>query len=387
MEVIMKKILIITEGFHTGGVEKSLMDFVNNSCTNNMHITILCLSNSTTNITVNKQINIIYINQEVTMFFEKIFMSLKYFLKIKNFDLFSKRILLSVFAKLRYSNVTTFSWNCIKKYALNIEDNYDVAIAFKDGISWYYTIEKVVSKKKYAWNHVPYKYVNSNKIIDIGYLKKFNAIFCVSNSIKKEMELNFVNFRQFKLLYNYIDVNNIKKLANEKVDLNKKVINIVTVGRLVPEKGIDLIIEVADKLEKSNKKINWYIIGNGKYKKKYMKSIRKKGLTNSVFFLGAKMNPFCFMKNCDIYVQPSRYEGYGLTLAEAKIVAPRILASNIPEFIEQDDNFIKFCNFNANEFFKILMNYEESIPYRNNIVTLEHKKSLDEFFMVLSGKI
>ena len=371
----MKRTLIVTEGFHTGGVERSLIDFVNNSCTNNMYITILCLSNSTANIILNKKVNIIYINQEVTMFFEKILISLKYFFKIKNFDLFSKRILLSMLAKLRYSNVTTFSWNCIKKYALNIEDNYDVVIAFKDGISWYYSIDKVISKKKYAWNHIPYKYVNSNKTIDIEYLKKFDAIFCVSNSIKKEMELNFVN------------VDNIKKLANEKVNLNKKVINIVTVGRLVPQKGIDLIIEVADKLEKSNKKINWYIIGNGKYEKKYIKSIRKRGLTNSVFFLGAKKNPYCFMQNCDIYVQPSRYEGYGLTLAEAKIVAPRILASNIPEFIEQDDNFIKFCNFNVNEFFKILMNYEENIPYRNNIKIVDYKKSLDEFYMVMNGKI
>lgn len=383
----MKRTLIVTEGFHTGGVERSLIDFVNNSCTNNMYITILCLSNSTANIILNKKVNIIYINQEVTMFFEKILISLKYFFKIKNFDLFSKRILLSMLAKLRYSNVTTFSWNCIKKYALNIEDNYDVVIAFKDGISWYYSIDKVISKKKYAWNHIPYKYVNSNKTIDIEYLKKFDAIFCVSNSIKKEMELNFVNIYQFKLLYNYINVDNIKKLANEKVNLNKKVINIVTVGRLVPQKGIDLIIEVADKLEKSNKKINWYIIGNGKYEKKYIKSIRKRGLTNSVFFLGAKKNPYCFMQNCDIYVQPSRYEGYGLTLAEAKIVAPRILASNIPEFIEQDDNFIKFCNFNVNEFFKILMNYEENIPYRNNIKIVDYKKSLDEFYMVMNGKI
>lgn len=383
----MKKTLIITEGFHTGGVEKSLIDFINNSYTDNIDITILCLSNSTVNIPFNKTINLIYINKEVTMFFEKIFISLKYFIKIRNFYLFSRRILLAILAKVKYSNITTFSWNCIKNYAISMEDNYDVIIAFKDGISWYYAIEKVISKKKYAWNHIPYKYVNSNKATDIEYLKKFDTIFCVSNSIKKEMVLNFKNNDKFKLLYNFISVNDIKNLANEKVYLNKNVINIVTVGRLVPQKGIDLIIEVADKLKKANKKINWYIIGSGKYEKKYIKSVEKRGLTNSVIFLGAKNNPYCFMKNCDIYVQPSRYEGYGLTLAEAKIVASRILASNIPEFIEQDDKFIKFCKFNIDDFFNILMNYEVNVPYRNNIEIFDYKKSLDMFCKVINGKI
>ena len=140
-------------------------------------------------------------------------------------------------------------------------------------------------------------------------------------------------------------------------------------------------------MKKANKKINWYIIGSGKYEKKYIKSVEKRGLTNSVIFLGAKNNPYCFMKNCDIYVQPSRYEGYGLTLAEAKIVASRILASNIPEFIEQDDKFIKFCKFNIDDFFNILMNYEVNVPYRNNIEIFDYKKSLDMFCKVINGKI
>ena len=77
------------------------------------------------------------------------------------------------------------------------------------------------------------------------------------------------------------------------------------------------------------------MVGDGKDKNKLQKKIKKLKLNNSFFLLGRRNNPYPLMKNCSLYVQTSRHEGFGLTFFEARILGKVVIASNIPEFEEQ----------------------------------------------------
>ena len=106
-------------------------------------------------------------------------------------------------------------------------------------------------------------------------------------------------------------------------------INILTVGRLVIHyKGYDLAIKAAKRLKQNGYKFKWYIVGDGPDKDKIKKLIIKNELTNEFILLGKKDNPYPYMRSCDIYVQPSRKEGFGLTTIEAKILKRPIVCTN-----------------------------------------------------------
>ena len=127
-----------------------------------------------------------------------------------------------------------------------------------------------------------------------------------------------------------VDPKLIEKMADEKtVFEDKSYINICTVARLITHyKGYDMAVRAAKLLKDDGYKFRWYAIGEGMDRSKIEKMIEELGLKEEFILLGKKSNPYPYMKNCDIYVQPSRNEGFGLTVAEAKILKKPIICTN-----------------------------------------------------------
>ena len=100
---------------------------------------------------------------------------------------------------------------------------------------------------------------------------------------------------------------------------------ILTVARLHRQKGIDVAIDVAYKLKKASYCFVWYVVGEGTERSRLEAKIRLLGLEHEFILLGAMTNPFGCYASCDIYVQPSRYEGHCLTLEEASAFAKPIV--------------------------------------------------------------
>ena len=110
---------------------------------------------------------------------------------------------------------------------------------------------------------------------------------------------------------------------------------ILTVGRLVEAKGYDLMLDAAEVLSRNRLNYTWYIVGEGTERKRIVQEIKNRGLQNEIRLLGEQDNPYKYIKNCSIYVQTSKNEGFCLTLAEAKILNKAIVTTNFPAAIGQ----------------------------------------------------
>lgn len=127
-------------------------------------------------------------------------------------------------------------------------------------------------------------------------------------------------------------------------------VRILTVGRLSKEKGQHLTIPVLARLKKEGYNVRWYCIGEGNSRNEYEELVKKYKVEEDYIFLGASTNPYSFMRDCDIYVQPSIHEGYCITLAEARCFDNPIVTTNFTGAIEQishgESGLISQCNEN-----------------------------------------
>lgn len=218
------------------------------------------------------------------------------------------------------------------KTCLNsISEKYDIAIAYSQGVPTYYVAEKVNSDKKIAWINCDYATTMYDKEYDKSFYAKFHKIIVVSNSIRESIaKLDKMYKRRLEVIFDIVDPKLIERMAGEeKVLQDKSYINILTVARLVIDhKGYDLAIEAAKLLKINAYNFKWFVIGDGPDKNKINQLILKNNLKENFILLGKKDNPYPYMKNCDIYVQPSKKEGFGLTVVEAKILKKPILCTN-----------------------------------------------------------
>ena len=125
--------------------------------------------------------------------------------------------------------------------------------------------------------------------------------------------------------------------SKEKIEksFDAKQYNILTVGRICEEKGQDIIPAIALKLKEKEINYKWYLIGEGEFEEKLRKEIKRLQIENYIILLGKKLNPYPYFRNCNLYVQTSRQEGYGLTLTEAKYFLKPIISSNTAGAMEQ----------------------------------------------------
>ena len=114
-----------------------------------------------------------------------------------------------------------------------------------------------------------------------------------------------------------------------------KGIRILTIGRLVYQKGYEYAIEAAKYLKDKNIDFIWYVIGEGNLRSELEKMVIEYNLQDNFKFLGTFTNPYPFINECDIYCQPSRFEGFGLAIAEARILNKPIVATNFDIVYDQ----------------------------------------------------
>lgn len=213
---------------------------------------------------------------------------------------------------------------------------YDTQIAFLEG-----PITRLFSKKseakKIVWVHNDISKVfgkglksKAKQIIDGKVYKKYNNIIFVSEENKKDFNNIYGNKYNERVIRNYLDYEKVIEKAEEPTQMPyyKNDINLVSVCRLVEQKALDRFIKVYAKLEKEGIHSKVYIIGDGNLRYTLQKQIDSLGETNNFILLGAKENPYPYIKNADYFCLLSYYEGYGMVLDEAKILNKDIIITD-----------------------------------------------------------
>ncbi len=222
--------------------------------------------------------------------------------------------------------------NLLKKKPI-ISDEYDVAIAYAGPMDFisYYVIKYIRASKKVQWIHFDVTKIGFNtKFANIIY-PKFNHICVVSNEAKEKLlQLLPQLDNKVTVFRNIISKDLIIKKSEENkgFDDNYRGTRILTVGRLDFIKGQDLCIEAAKQLKDLGYDFRWYCVGEGSFRAELEKLIKAHKLENHFILLGSTKNPYPYMAKCDLYVQPSRHEGFCITLGEAKIFKKPLISTN-----------------------------------------------------------
>ena len=172
----------------------------------------------------------------------------------------------------------------------------------------------------------------------VSYLDYYDRFYCVSDAVYDRLASMFPEKRnKMEVLHNFIDADEIRKRAEEKADISDFTgeFRILTIARLEHQKGLDIAVTAAKILKDRGIPFKWYVIGDGAEKKKLRMMIRAKGLCGSFILLGIRQNPYPYLRSCDLFALTSRFEGYPVTLIEARALCVPILASDMPCIREQ----------------------------------------------------
>ncbi|RWS41897.1 glycosyltransferase [Bacillus mycoides] len=230
-------------------------------------------------------------------------------------------------------------WKYISKSLRGIDKNYDVAIGYLEKNPVYFCVDKVKAKKKIGFIHNDYDELGMDSKIDSGYFAKLDSIVTVSRECANVLKERFPMYKKkVKVMYNIVSSNMINKMSLEKIDMKDKGIKIISVGRLNYQKGFEMAIEACKKLEGDGYKITWYVVGEGEERVNLEKMIEENDLKGKFILLGIKENPYPYIREANIYVQPSRFEGKSIAIDEAKILHKPIVITNFSTAKDQIKN-------------------------------------------------
>lgn len=331
-------ILFVVPSLRIGGVEKSFVNFINSLKCENSCVDLKILDNDGYEAykdCIPKYVNILP-EDNTSVLFKTFKNSIIELLKSKRILLAAKRTLCPLIKLFYNICVDQAFWKVLKSDISALNKEYDLAVAYADGKATYYVSDKVNAKYKFAWVHTDHEKANFNIKMDKTYYSKFNYTFCVSEFLATQIKRN-LNVNSVKVLYNIFMKEDVDyKAATGMPEVyDKSLVNIVTVGRLSYEKGYDRVICVANELNKMNFNFKWFIIGEGNYRNKTEKMIKKFKLQNKVILLGNKSNPYPYIKMADVYVQLSRYEGFSTTILEALYLNKFIITTEVSGVNEQ----------------------------------------------------
>lgn len=331
-EKTMSNILIASFDMEIGGVERSLLNMLENFDYKNNHVDLMLYRHTGDFLKLlPEHINLLSESPAYRTFR----MTIWQLFKNRQISLGIARLKAryrankSESAEVGYKQMQ-YMWNFSLPYLPKHEKAYDVAISYL----WphYFVAEKVEAKTKVAWIHTDFSAVEADMELDIQMWNKFDYIVAVSIDCRRTFIKKYPCLtNKVIVIENISSPDVIKTLAKEKLDHPLTMdhrFKIITVARLSYAKGIDQAIKALRLLKNKGYKIAWYVVGYGGDEQMLRELIKKCHLEEDFILLGKKENPYPFMKVADLYVQPSRYEGKAVTVKEAQIIGKPVLITN-----------------------------------------------------------
>ena len=208
------------------------------------------------------------------------------------------------------------------------DTEYDLAISFLT--PHYFVAQKVRAKKKIAWIHTDYTRVQVDIPSETAMWGAFDYIASISPAVTDSFLKTFPALSdKIVLIENILPMKLIRKQAEEPaVSMDFDGIKLLSIGRFCTAKNFDNVPDICSKLVDSGLNVRWYLIGFGGDEALIRQKIEETEMTDRVIVLGKKDNPYPYIKACDLYVQPSRYEGKCVTVREAQALGKPVVITN-----------------------------------------------------------
>lgn len=368
-----KSILFVVDNLKMGGVTKVLENLLNNLNYNKYDVALLVLHyyedmkitfpENVTLLTAGKALN--FVDESITRL-----------IKQKNILKIIKKVLFAFSIK-----IGTVKNKIVVDRRTTLNQEYDIEIAFGDGFPYLYTAFGT-SKKKIAWMH-------SDVLIkdySARYFKRMkkaisfmDACVAVSDRVA-EAYIKKYSAKNVKVIQNIINDRDILAKSERKKDIefDNAQLNFVSVGRLDYSKNYEMLLRVAKKLRDEEFKFKIYIIGDGEEKENLEELIKKGSMEDAFFLCGRRDNPYPYIKDADMFLLSSRYEGLPTVIIEALILhvpclstdvaGVRQIIGNVGGVITRNDEtdfYLKFKEILLNKE-KILKLKEELSNYKYN---------------------
>lgn len=317
----MKKVLFLIDSLTCGGAEKSLISLLPLLDYSKVQVDLMMVHRGGVfEQYVPREVNVIDFPQSDGILFRLC------------------QLYFSLLLRLRKScHGAELRWKAMHSVYQGIEKEYDVAVAYQQGFPTYYIAQKVKAKRKYAWINVDIAKAGYQKGYNKIFYDKFDKIVPVSDTLCSMLKnTHFVDVNKLFTVYDILNVDLIRKMSLERVDgFKKQGVTIVTTGRLAPPKNHILAVETAVLLKKRGLSFVWYFVGEGSERVNIENLIKQYSLQDEIKMVGMTPNPYPYMAMADVYVQTSSFEGFGLTLNEARILHRPVVTTNFPVAFDQ----------------------------------------------------
>lgn len=217
---------------------------------------------------------------------------------------------------------------------INPEKEYDLAVSFLAPHD--IVLERVRAKKKVCWVHTDYTNVDVNTAIELPVWGRYDHIAAVSDAVSEAFLTRFPSLKdKMVTIPNIVSPEWIRSRAEafcveEEMPKRNGVTRLLSVGRFTGAKNFDNVPDICSRIRKKGVDVCWYLIGYGGDEGLIRKKIAEARMEEYVRILGKKENPYPYMKACDFYIQPSRYEGSPVTIREAMVLGKPVVATAFP---------------------------------------------------------
>ncbi len=220
-------------------------------------------------------------------------------------------------------------------YPLHIKDDYDIEVAYLEAASTKIMSGSTNKKaKKLAWVHCDLRKTTDNpkayaQKVKVWY-KNFDKVICVSENVREGFKELFGNTPESVVVYNTIDDKEIIEKAEKKLpeDITKNKLTLVMVGRLTAQKNYSRLLKTTKILLEEGFDFDLWILGEGEDRNTLEEYISQNNLSKNVKLLGFCNNPYPFIKNADLLVCSSNYEGFSTFVTEGLILGKTVVTTN-----------------------------------------------------------
>lgn len=331
-----KKIFIFSHAMEIGGAERALLGLLNSIDYSKYDVDLFLLKHSGELMPlIPKQVNLLPEISQYSAIMKPMVLALKDGqikvvlgrlcgkLKAKLYDI--KHTLNRSAVAIEYSHKHTV------KYLPKVNnEHYDIAISFLT--PHYIVSEKVNADKKIAWIHTDYSTIELDVKSELAMWSKFDNIVSISDDVTRAFLSTFPSLEnKIVKIENILSKDFIEEQAdlfNVENEMTGDSVKLLSIGRFCEAKNFDNVPEIASIIKSKGVDFKWYIIGYGADENLIKSKIAQYNMEDTVIILGKKENPYPYIKACDIYVQPSRYEGKCVAVREAQILNKPVIITN-----------------------------------------------------------